>query len=95
LDPGIAALADEELASIAHADLSRIMNISNAKPHVVAGFRWNEGIPQYTVGHHERLERITAAVDRVPRLSLVGNYFAGVGVGDCLRQALALTAIPG
>jgi oxygen-dependent protoporphyrinogen oxidase len=94
LDPGIADLADEELARIAHADLSRIMNIS-AKPHVVAGFRWSEGIPQYTVGHHERLERITTTVDRIPGLSLVGNYFAGVGVGDCLRQALALTAIPG
>jgi oxygen-dependent protoporphyrinogen oxidase len=95
LDPGIADLGDEELARIAHADLRRIMNIGNAKPHVVAGFRWSEGIPQYTVGHQERLERITTAVDRIPGLSLVGNYFAGVGVGDCLRQALALTAIPG
>jgi oxygen-dependent protoporphyrinogen oxidase len=94
LDPGIADLGDEELARIAHADLSRIMNIGNAKPHVVAGFRWSEGIPQYTVGHQERLERIKTAVDRIPGLSLVGNYFAGVGVGDCLRQALALTANP-
>jgi oxygen-dependent protoporphyrinogen oxidase len=95
LDPNIAQLGDEDLARIAHADLSSIMNISNAKPRVVAGFRWSEGIPQYTVGHQERLERITTAVDRIPGLSLVGNYFAGVGVGDCLRQALALTAIPG
>jgi oxygen-dependent protoporphyrinogen oxidase len=94
LDPGIADLGDEELARIAHADLSRIMNIGNAKPHVVAGFRWSEGIPQYTVGHQERLERIKTAVDRIPGLSLVGNYFAGVGVSDCLRQALALTANP-
>jgi oxygen-dependent protoporphyrinogen oxidase len=91
LDPGIADLGDEELSRIAHADLRRIMNISNAKPHVVAGFRWSEGIPQYTVGHQERLERIAATIDRIPGLSLVGNYFAGVGVSDCLRQALALT----
>ena len=95
LEPGIADLGDEEVARVAHADFSRIMNISKAKPHVVAGFRWSEGIPQYTVGHQERLERIKTAIDRIPGLSLVGNYFAGVGVGDCLRQALALTAIPG
>jgi protoporphyrinogen/coproporphyrinogen III oxidase len=95
LDFTIAQLSDEDLARTAHADLCRIMKISNAGPRVRAGFRWSEGIPQFTVGHQGRLERITTAVDRLPGLSLVGNYFAGVGVGDCLRQALALTAIPG
>jgi oxygen-dependent protoporphyrinogen oxidase len=95
LDPGITDLSDEDLARVAAADLSSIMNIANAKPRVVAGFRWSEGIPQYTVGHQGRLERIKTAIDRIPGLSLVGNYFAGVGVSDCLRQALALTTIPG
>lgn len=95
LDPGIAELDDEQLARIAHADLSRIMNISNAKPRVVAGFRWSQGIPQYMVGHQERLERIKTAVERIPGLSVVGNYFTGVGVSDCLRQAVGLTAMLG
>jgi oxygen-dependent protoporphyrinogen oxidase len=95
LDPSIAEVSDEDLARIAHTDLSGIMRISNAKPRVIGGFRWSEGIPQYTVGHQGRLERIKTAVDRIPGLGLLGNYFAGVGVGDCLRQALTLTAIPG
>ena len=94
LDPSIAECNDEELARIAHADLAKIMRISDVRPHVLAGFRWNEGIPQYTLGHHGRLERVRTAVDRIPGLRLAGNYLAGVGVSDCLRQALAF-ATPG
>ncbi len=92
LDPSITECSDEELARIAHADLAKIMRISDVRPHVLAGFRWNEGIPQYTLGHRGRVERIRTAVDRIPGLRLAGNYLAGVGVSDCLRQALAFAA---
>jgi oxygen-dependent protoporphyrinogen oxidase len=89
-DPSIAQCSDEELARIAHQDVSRVMNIAGAKPKVVAGFRWSAAIPQYTLGHRLRVATINAAVGRVPGLSLLGNYGKSPRVADCIGQAMAL-----
>jgi len=86
-DPAIAQSSDEETASIAHRDLARVMRISRGRPNVVAGFRWSNSIPQYTLGHEQRIARIRAAVDRVVNLHLIGNFLAGPGVADCIATA--------
>ena len=94
-DPAIAQCSDEEVAAIAHRDLAQVMRISAGRPHVVAGFRWANGIPQYTLGHEQRIARIRAAIDRVPNLYLLGNFLGGVSVGDCIeiaRRSVALVA---
>jgi oxygen-dependent protoporphyrinogen oxidase len=87
LDEGVAELTDEALARIVDADLRRIMHIADGMPTVVAGFRWAAAIPQYEIGHAQRLARITAGVARVPGLALTGNYLDGVSVADCIRHA--------
>lgn len=92
-DAAVADLTDDELTRMAHGDISRIMRISDARPKVVAGFRWNDGIPQYTLGHGSRLERIAAAAARIPGLSLIGNYFHGASVGDCVDHATHSAAV--
>lgn len=85
-DPSIAQCSDAELAHIAHDDVARAMSIS-AKPNVVAGFRWAAAIPQYTIGHDQRVAAISAAVGRIPGLSLLGNYGKSPRVADCVKQA--------
>ncbi|MBV8281121.1 MAG: protoporphyrinogen oxidase [Candidatus Eremiobacteraeota bacterium] len=87
LDAEIGALSDTELAQVAHTDLSRVMHIAPGTPKVVAGFRWAAAIPQYTIGHAQRVARIDAAAARVPGLFLIGNYADGVSVADCVRRA--------
>ena len=86
-DPGIQQCTDEDVATIAHRDLARVMRISRARPTVVAGFRWTNAIPQYTLGHDQRIARIRAAIDRVPNLYLIGNFLTGVSVADCISLA--------
>jgi oxygen-dependent protoporphyrinogen oxidase len=95
-DRAISELDDEQLARVAHADLSRSMRIAPVKPTVVSGFRWERAIPQYTVGHEERLAAIESAVDRIPGLRITGNYLRGVSVTDCIRRAneVAATLFP-
>ncbi|HEY5095876.1 MAG TPA: protoporphyrinogen oxidase [Candidatus Eremiobacteraceae bacterium] len=87
LDPTAAIEADDELLTIAHADLRRAMKISGAKPRLAAVFRWDTGIPQYNIGHEVRLRSIEASLARLPEIALCGNFLRGISVGDCVRQA--------
>lgn len=49
--------------------------------------RWPGGMPQYTVGHLDRLAAIEQALDPFPGLRLVGASYRGVGIPDLIRQA--------
>jgi oxygen-dependent protoporphyrinogen oxidase len=90
LDRGAPELPDHELVRIAHADLKRALAIRDAVPTVVAGFRWERVIPQYDVGHLERLSTIASGIRRLDQVTLVGNYFSGPSVAECI--AVATTA---
>jgi oxygen-dependent protoporphyrinogen oxidase len=56
----------------------------------VATFRFDDGIPQYNLGHDERLQSIETGMARHPAVALCGNYLQGLSVGDCVRQAREL-----
>ncbi|MGW6615684.1 protoporphyrinogen oxidase [Streptomyces erythrochromogenes] len=58
--------------------------------------RWDRGLPQYAVGHHDRVREIREAAAKLPGLALCGAAYEGVGVAACVatgraaaRQALA------
>ena len=86
---------DEELVSRAVADLTRATGqaVRPADAHVQ---RWGGALPQYAVGHLERVERIRAAVGAVPGLALCGAAYDGVGIpaviGSARRAAASLLA---
>jgi oxygen-dependent protoporphyrinogen oxidase len=46
-------------------------------------------MPQYTLGHPDRLTRIDAALEHHPRLALAGAAYRGVGVPDCIDSGEA------
>ncbi len=54
--------------------------------------RWRRAIPQYHVGHRERLARISQRVAQLPGLYLTGNAYRGVALNDCTEQANLLAA---
>ncbi|HLJ83772.1 MAG TPA: protoporphyrinogen oxidase [Candidatus Eremiobacteraceae bacterium] len=89
-DASILSSSDEAIAAIAHDDLGRVMQIAPTKPRVVAGFRWDAGIPQYTLGHDRRVQAIEDAAAHVPGLAVCGNFLHGLSVPDCIRQARSL-----
>ncbi|HKW45668.1 MAG TPA: protoporphyrinogen oxidase [Candidatus Eremiobacteraceae bacterium] len=87
VDRALAARSDDELVELVHADLCKVMKIDGACPRLAAIFRWEPGIPQYNVGHEERLRTIDAEMAQFPAVMLSGNFLRGVSIGDCVRQA--------
>jgi oxygen-dependent protoporphyrinogen oxidase len=59
----------------------------HASPEFVRIIRHRRGIPQYTVGHLDRLERIDARLRAHPGLYLAGNSYRGVSVNSCVAEA--------
>ncbi len=86
-DRAVAEQSDEELARAAHKDLQRVLKIADAAPRVIAGFRWQEAIPQYDLGHERRLGMVAACMARLPQVRLCGNYLRGPSVPDCIAVA--------
>jgi oxygen-dependent protoporphyrinogen oxidase len=85
-NPSLVDLPDSELAEIVHADLRRILSISG-DPKLLAVTRYERAIPQYTLGHASRVERIDKLARSIGGLRLVGNYLHGVSTGDCIKEA--------
>ncbi|MER7762202.1 protoporphyrinogen oxidase [Streptomyces sp. NPDC097619] len=51
--------------------------------------RWDRGLPQYGVGHRERVGRIREAVSKLPGLAVCGAAYEGVGVAACVATGRA------
>jgi oxygen-dependent protoporphyrinogen oxidase len=50
-------------------------------------YRHRPGLPQYEVGHAERVAAVEAAEARLPGLYITGNAFRGVGINACTADA--------
>ncbi len=92
--PELANLLDEEIVALVREDLRRTMTI-DAEPTEVRVFKWMQGIPQYTVGHGERLARLEEVRASHPRLFLTGNSYRGIAMNLCCRDAVATAAAVG
>jgi len=89
-------LDDRDLVSLVHRELGALLGI-DAAPVDVRVTRWGGGLPQYAVGHVERVARIRAAVEAVPGLAICGAAFDGVGIPACIasaRQAADRLVVP-
>ncbi len=85
--PELINLTDEELMRRVKDDLELIMGI-DAEPSFVRIFRHRQAIPQYIVGHGNRLEKLEELAARHPGLFLTGNAFRGVGLNDCVASSI-------
>lgn len=77
-----------EGASMAKAVLRRHLGIST-EPDAIRVALQKDCIPQYTVGHHDRLLNGSRQLDQAfgGRLRVAGNSYTGVGLNDCIRAA--------
>ena len=53
-------------------------------PTLTRVHRWDRGMPQYNMGHLDRVERIESSLARIPGLEIAGNMLHGVGIPDCI-----------
>jgi oxygen-dependent protoporphyrinogen oxidase len=77
---------DRELAALAAADLAAATGVRGAPADTVVT-RWGGALPQYTVGHLDRVARIQASLAAQPGLAACGAAYAGVGIPACAGTA--------
>lgn len=82
---------DEELVAAAMTELSRTSGVLEL-PVATRVTRWGGGLPQYTVGHLDRVARIRAAVAGQPGLAVCGAAYDGIGIPACVASARAAVA---
>ena len=78
--------ADEELVALVARRPARASG-QDRRPVDTHVQRWGGGLPQYAVGHLDRVARIRAAVDAVPGLAVCGAAYDGVGIPAVIASA--------
>lgn len=77
--------SDALILSAVRSGLRQILGI-RAEPSFVRVIRWTEAMPEYRVGHLDRVGRIEQQVGRMPGLFLAGAPYRGIGLPDCVRE---------
>lgn len=91
--PHLAELPDEQLTDSILAELRDILGLE-VEPDFISIYRHARAIPQYLVGHADRLARIEKQLKNFPGLLLTGNAFRGVSLNDCVLNALETARSP-
>ena len=79
---------DAGLVALAGTELRRTMGV-HAPPQFARVFRWPQAMPQYTLGHLDRLSTIQSRLKQLPGLFVAGNAYRGVGIPDCIASGEA------
>ncbi len=77
--------SDTDLLDVVQREMREIMGVT-ADPELVRVNRYDRAMPQYNVGHLERVARIEGQVSRHPGLAIAGAASGGVGIPDCVRS---------
>ena len=73
------------LLDLAREELELTLGVT-AEPLVNRVFIWEGAMPQYNLGHPEKLAQIDASLDKYPGLALAGNGYRGIGIPDCIHS---------
>jgi oxygen-dependent protoporphyrinogen oxidase len=88
-DPDVVRLAPSDLLAIVRRELAQVLGIT-AEPDLVRVIQHRQGIPQYPIGHDDRLGRIQARLTRLPGIHLTGWGYRGIAVNRVIEDAVAV-----
>jgi oxygen-dependent protoporphyrinogen oxidase len=88
-NPHAAARSSPELISLVHREIAPVVHLRQA-PIFSNVEIYERAIPQYNLGHTDRLTTLGALLPKYPGLWLTGNYLRGPAIGACVEQALAV-----
>lgn len=80
--------SDERLVEIVLAEMRDILGVKGT-PLFSSVWRWHLGMPQYTMGHLDRVESIEARTAEIPGLAIGGGSYRGVGIPNCIESGEA------
>jgi oxygen-dependent protoporphyrinogen oxidase len=83
--PELYAESDDRLVERAWCDTQKLLKL-RTRPSWYRVVRWPAAMPQYLVGHLQRLSRIDAELKSISGLALAGNAYHGVGIPQCVRS---------
>ncbi|MCP4246859.1 MAG: protoporphyrinogen oxidase, partial [bacterium] len=84
LNPDVFALDDADLRRGVMAELTDLLGI-HGPPAFTTLERWPASMPQYAVGHLDRVAEMEQRLGRLPAIAAAGNAFGGVGIPDCVH----------
>ncbi|MBT9331951.1 protoporphyrinogen oxidase [Paracidobacterium acidisoli] len=87
--PALLSHSDDHLAALAQHQLATILQPSGSplpRPAVAIVRRWPRSLPQYAVGHLDRMKRLASITESFSGLALIGNAYHGVGLPDMIRE---------
>ncbi len=76
---------ENDLLALAKEELNLTLGII-AEPILSRVFMWNKAMPQYNLGHPEKLKQIDSALEKYSGLALAGSGYRGIGIPDCIRS---------
>lgn len=88
-DPERALQSDEAIVSTVRQELAGLLG-ATGEPLFVRLTRWPRAIPQYTLGHLQRIGEVERAEQALPGLYFCANYRGGVALGDCVKSGAAV-----
>jgi oxygen-dependent protoporphyrinogen oxidase len=77
---------NDETVAVARMELARVLG-PLPEPQVTVVRRWPRSLPQYAVGHLEKMKKLEERVRAIKGMWLLGNGYRGVGVPDLVRDA--------
>lgn len=77
---------DESLLAIARRETAELLGVRSL-PRWQKLVRWNQAMPQYLIGHCQRITEIREALGKSPKIHVIGNALDGVGIPQCIRLA--------
>jgi len=86
--PELALESDDTLLKIVMNELQSIMGV-RGNPEFVKIIRWRQAIPQYSKNHAILTEKIESLQHNNPGLQICSNYYKGISVCDCIKNAYA------
>ncbi len=83
------ALDDHSLLDRAVADCSTVLGLDPSRFDTTSAIvtRWRDALPQYDVGHHERVSVVESAAEQTPGLAMTGAWHRGLGLPACVGAA--------
>jgi protoporphyrinogen/coproporphyrinogen III oxidase len=86
-DPTAASLSAEDLSALLHRELAPVLQI-RAAPVFSHAQVYPHALPQYNLGHAERLQALERMRGNLPGLFFVGNYLRGPSIGNCVELGM-------
>ncbi len=80
-----ADLSDSTVIIYAREEMNKALNIT-AAPMLTRVYRYPATLPQYQLGHQDKIRQIQRLIQSFDGLCLAGNYIDGLGISDCIRN---------